>query len=91
VKLTTRHLIRGKGQHRARPVLLPDEPIPAAIGPVRHAVLSEAELERLLDEGTAEPLESAACPCCDRNTPHAIQKNGSRRCWQCGTTTKGDS
>ncbi|MFE2712308.1 hypothetical protein ACFXKI_10025 [Streptomyces mirabilis] len=86
-----RQIVAPNGRHRARPVLLPDEPVPAHVGPVPHSILSEAELARLLEDGVAEPLESAPCPCCDRNTPHAMQKDGSRRCWRCGTTSPAEA
>lgn len=83
-------IVMPTGEHRARPVLLPDEPIPAHDGPVPHVVLDEDELVRLLDEDEAEPIECAPCPCCDRTTAHAMNRDGSRRCWTCGTTTKGN-
>lgn len=74
------------GEHRAgRPLLLPDKPIPARTEPVPHVVLDEDELVRMLDEGTAEPIECANCPCCYRITAHAMNRDGSRRCWTCGT------
>jgi hypothetical protein len=70
-------------------VLLPDEPIPAPTRPVQHAVLTEAQLLQLFDDGEAAVLEGAPCPVCDCFTPHAMSRD-SRRCWECGTTTKGD-
>lgn len=79
-----------KGRHRA--VLLPDEPIPAPDEPVSGEVLDEGELQRLLCEGAAEVLECASCPCCGRITAHAMRRDGSRRCWTCGTeTAAGDA
>jgi hypothetical protein len=83
-----RQIVAPNGRHRLRPVLLPDEPIPAAAPTVR-AHLTEEQLLRLFDDGEAAVLESAPCPLCDRTTPHAISRD-SRRCWTCGTTSKGD-
>ena len=80
-----KQIVAPTGRHRLRPVLLPDEPIPAPVWPITHQVLGEAELTRLLDDGTAEVLSSARCPCCDRFTAHAVPKDGPRRCWECGT------
>ncbi|MEU8968077.1 hypothetical protein AB0D11_02175 [Streptomyces monashensis] len=77
------------GRHRLQPVLLRDDLVPAPDEPTPHEMLDEEELHRLLDEGAAEVLESAACPCCDRTTPHARQNDGSLRCWNCGTETPG--
>lgn len=85
-----RQIVAPNGRHRLRPVLLPDEPIPTPTEPIVGAVLCEDELLRLLNEGVAEPIECAPCPCCDRITAHAMNRDGSRRCWTCGTTTKGD-
>jgi hypothetical protein len=85
-----RQVVAPNGKHRARPVLLPDEPIPAPAEPIIGAVLCEDELARLLDEDTPTPTECAPCPCCDRTTPHAMNRDGTRRCFTCGTTTKGD-
>ena len=80
-----RQLVAPTGKHRGRPVLLPDEPVPARSEPIVHSVLDEAQLYRILHDGTAEVLESAECPCCDRFTAHAVQADGGRRCWTCGT------
>lgn len=71
MKLTVRHLIRGKGQHRAN----------------AGAVLTEATLEELLSTGAVVANESAPCPSCERTTFHAMHRDGSRCCWTCGTTT----
>lgn len=79
-----RQIVAPTGRHRLRPVLLPDEPIPLATEPVASVVLDEDALMRLLDEGAAEVLECALCPCCDRITAHAMGRD-SRRCWTCGT------
>jgi hypothetical protein len=79
-----RQIVAPTGRHRLRPVLLPDEPIVPAAEPVAHVVLDEDELARLLDENAAEVLECAVCPCCDRITAHAMNRD-SRRCWTCGT------
>jgi hypothetical protein len=84
-----RQIVAPNGRHRPRPLLLPDEPIPAPAGPVQHAVLTEEQLLRLFDDGEAEVLRGARCPMCDCTTPHAMSRD-SRRCWECGTTTKGD-
>lgn len=87
-----RQIVAPNGKHRPRrAVLLPDEPITPAAEPVQHVVLDETELERLLEDGEAEPIECAHCPCCNRTTAHAMQRNGSRRCWTCGTTTQGEN
>jgi hypothetical protein len=85
-----RQVIAPNGRHRPQPVLLPDEPIPAPAEPVVGAVLCEDELARLLDEDAAAPTECAPCPCCDRITAHAMNRDGTRRCFTCGTTSKGD-
>jgi hypothetical protein len=79
-----RQVVAPNGKHR-RPVLLPDEPIPAAPLTVREH-LTEAQLLRLFDDGEAEVLTGARCPCCDCTTPHA-QGRDTRRCWECGTTS----
>lgn len=81
-----RQVVAPNGRHRARPVLLPDEPIPAPEVPARGTVLTEAQLLRLFDDGEAEALTGAHCPSCDRTTPHA-QGTEKRRCWECGTET----
>ena len=81
-----RQIVAPNGKHRLRPVLLPDEPIPPATAPTACQVLDEDQLARLLDEGAAEVLECALCPCCDRITAHAMSRD-SRRCWTCGTTS----
>lgn len=80
-----RQIVAPNGRHRSKPVLLPGEPIPATGEPLTHAVRSEAELFRMLHDGTAEVLESEECPCCDRFTAHAVRPDGVRRCWTCGT------
>jgi hypothetical protein len=85
-----RQIVAPNGRHRPRPVLLPDEPIPALDGPVEHAVLDDDELHRLLEADAVQPIECAPCPCCDRITAHAMNRDSTRRCWTCGTTTKGD-
>lgn len=82
-----RQVVAPNGRHRARPVLLPDEPIPPRTEPVPHVVLDEDELLRLLDEDAVEVLECADCPVCDRITAHAMSPD-TRRCWVCGTTSK---
>ncbi|MFB7461233.1 hypothetical protein [Streptomyces sp. NPDC056188] len=51
------------------------------------AVLDDVVLERLLDTGEVVANESAPCPCCGRTTFHAMHRDGSRRCWTCGTET----
>jgi hypothetical protein len=81
-----RQIVAPNGKHRPRrPLLLPDTPIAPAVAPVAHVVLNEDELTQLLDEGQAEPIECAHCPCCNRTTAHAMHRDGSRRCWTCGT------
>lgn len=79
-----RQIVAPNGRHRSRPVLLPDEPIPAPEVPTRGTVLCEAELLRLFDDGEVEVLTGARCPCCDCTTPHAMGRD-RRRCWECGT------
>ena len=76
MKLTVRHLIRGTGQHRA------------TTQPAVQAVLTEATLTKLLDNGDVVANESADCPACERNTFHAMFRDGSRRCWTCNTETE---
>lgn len=78
-----RQVVAPNGRHRLKPVLLPDEPIPPVALTVR-GHLTEAQLLRLFDDGEAEVLTGARCPCCDCTTPHALGRN-SRRCWECGT------
>lgn len=85
-----RQVVAPNGRHRPRPVLLPDEPIPPRTEPVQRAVLTEEQLLQLFDDGEAAVLESGRCPVCDCFTPQAISRDG-RRCWECGTTSKGDS
>jgi len=76
------------GEHRARrPLLLPDEPIPTE--PFERSVVDEAKLEQLLDADQIVANESADCPECRRTTFHAMNRDGSRRCWTCSTTTPG--
>jgi hypothetical protein len=81
-----RQIVAPNGRHRARPVLLPDEPIPPRTEPVPCEVLDEAQLLRLFDDGEAEVLTGARCPCCNCTTPHA-QGRDRLRCWECGTET----
>jgi hypothetical protein len=83
-----RQIVAPNGKHRLKPLLLPDEPMVPPAGPVLHDVLDEDELARLLDEGAAEPIECAPCPCCYRITAHAMNRDGSRRCRTCGTETE---
>jgi hypothetical protein len=85
-----RQIVAPNGRHRARPLLLPDEPIPAPAVPARGTPMSEDELLRLLDEDAVQPIECAPCPCCNRITAHAMNRDSSRRCWTCGTTTTGN-
>jgi hypothetical protein len=82
-----RQIVAPTGRHRPRrEVLLPDEPFPAPSEPVRRGVLTETELSQLLDTEEIVANESADCPACERNTVHAMNSDGSRRCWTCGTT-----
>jgi hypothetical protein len=83
-----RQIVAPNGRHRPRPVLLPDEPIPALTEPLGRAVLTEEQLLQLFDDGEAAVLESAPCPVCDCTTSHAMSRD-SRRCWDCGTTSRG--
>lgn len=50
-------------------------------------VVDEATLARLLSTGDAAATECAHCPACARTTAHAMQRDGSRRCWTCNTIT----
>lgn len=84
-----RQVVAPNGKHRPRPVLLPDEPIPPTVLTVREH-LTEAQLLRLFDDGEAEVLTAAACPCCNRTTPHATGRDGLR-CWECGTETPAEA
>jgi ribosomal protein S27AE len=82
-----RQIVAPNGRHRPRrAVLLPDEPFPAPSEPVRRGVLTETELAQLLDAEVIVANESADCPACARSTFHAMHRDGSRRCWTCGTT-----
>lgn len=47
-------------------------------------------LEQLLADGEVDGLEYAYCPQQGRTTAHAMHADGSRRCWDCGTTTSDD-
>lgn len=92
MKLTVRHLIRGRGQHRPRQaVLLPDEPMHPGSAPVLHAIRDEAHLEQLLDGGMVAANAFATCPAERKQTFHAFDRNGMRRCWTCGETSAGDA
>ena len=84
-----RQVVAPNGRHRARPLLLPDEPIPPRTEPVPHVVLDEDTLLRLLNEDAAEVLECADCPVCDRITAHAMGRS-TRRCWVCGTQSPAE-
>jgi hypothetical protein len=87
-----RQIVAPNGRHRPRrPVLLPDVPLVEQTVPIPHVVLSEGELTQLLDADQVVANESADCPACGRNTFHAMNRDGSRRCWTCATTTQGDS
>lgn len=90
-----RQIVAPNGKHRdrlRRPLLLPDEPFPAPAEPVRYSLLDEDELEQQLEAGDVVANEFADCPACERNTFHAMHRDGSRRCWTCSTTTiPGDS
>lgn len=82
-----RQIVAPNGRHRARPLLLPDEPIPPRTEPVPHVGLTEAQLYQLFDDGEAEVLAGAHCRCCNQTTSHAMGRD-SRRCWECGTETR---
>lgn len=49
--------------------------------------LTEVRLEELLDAGEVVANEVAPCPSCGRSTFHAMNRDGSRRCWTCSTET----
>ncbi|WP_327671887.1 MULTISPECIES: hypothetical protein [unclassified Streptomyces] len=85
MKLTTRNLFRGSGQHRAKtaPAVAPED-LP------RDVLLDEADVDQLLADGDIEANECAPCPACERTTFHAMHTDGSRTCWTCGTTTAGE-
>lgn len=83
-----RQIVAPNGRHRPRrAVLLPDAPIAPTAEPVPHVVLDADELEQLLDSGDIAAVESARCPKCGRNTVHGMNRDSSRRCFDCGTTT----
>lgn len=83
-------IVAPTGRHRPKHLrLLPDMPYEAPSMPVAHAVLSEAELRLLLDTDQVVANESAPCPRCRRATFHGMNRDGSRTCWTCGTTTGG--
>lgn len=84
-----RQVVAPNGRHRARPLLLPDEPIPPVALTVREH-LTEAQLLRLFDDGEAEVLTGARCPCCNHTTPHAMGRD-TRRCWVCGTESSAEA
>ena len=84
-----RQVVAPNGKHRPRPVLLPDEPIPPAAPTVREH-LTEEQLLRLFDDGEAEVLTGARCPCCNCTTPHALGRD-TRRCWVCGTESSAEA
>jgi hypothetical protein len=88
-----RQIVAPTGKHRPRrPVLLlPDEPLVEQTVPIPHVVLNETELSQLLDADEIATHEDADCPRCERATAHAVNRDTSRRCWDCGTTTLGDS
>jgi hypothetical protein len=50
-------------------------------------VLNETELTQLLDADEIATHEDADCPRCERATAHAVNRDTSRRCWDCGATT----
>lgn len=83
-----RQIVAPNGRHRPRRIaLLQDEPFATPTEPVRHGVLDEGELRQLLDAEEIVASESADCPSCERNTFHAMNRDGSRRCWTCQTVT----
>jgi hypothetical protein len=41
----------------------------------------------LLDADEIATHEDADCPRCERATAHAVNRDTSRRCWDCGATT----
>lgn len=88
-----RQIVAPTGRHRPRRIaLLPDEPFPAPTEPAQHGVLDEGELTQLLDAEQIVANESADCPSCERNTFHAMNRDGSRKCWTCShITAAGDA
>ncbi|MFD9248455.1 hypothetical protein [Streptomyces bottropensis] len=79
-----RQVVAPNGRHR-KPVLLPDEPIPAmAIATREH--LDEAQLLRLLNDEEVAVAECAPCPRCKSTTAHAMGR-WTRQCWTCETTS----
>lgn len=92
MKLLSRYIGHSEGRHRPRqPVLLPDEPIHPSTTPVPHAIRDEAHLEQLLDGGMVAANAFATCPAERKQTFHAFDRNGMRRCWTCGETSAGDA
>lgn len=83
-----KQIVAPTGRHRAKGVLLlPDAPLGSTAEPVAHVVLDEGELQQLLDADEITANECAPCPSCVRSTFHAMNRDGSRRCWTCGTVT----
>ena len=81
-------MLPARGRHR-RPLLLPDKPNPAPVGPVRREVLDEESLaEQLLAPWPKPVLTPGAvveprfndCPTCKEVTAGSRNKDG----WLCG-------
>jgi hypothetical protein len=81
-----RQVVAPNGKHRPRPLLLPDEPIPAPEVPVRGTVLGEDQLHQQLENGEVAVTECGPCPRCKSTTAHAMAR-WTRTCWTCDTTS----
>jgi tRNA(Ile2) C34 agmatinyltransferase TiaS len=85
-----RQIVAPNGKHRPRrAVLLPDQPVTLSVD--FRGLVDEAELERQLDADEIATHEDTDCPKCGRTTAHAVNRDQSRRCWDCGTTTPGEA
>ncbi len=67
------------------------EPAPAAPPAASTSLLDERVLAEQLGAGSLEASAWAICPVEERARLHAVHADGSRTCWTCSTTTKGDS
>ncbi|MFH9072732.1 hypothetical protein [Streptomyces alboflavus] len=86
-----RQIVAPTGRHRPRPLLLPDVPIDPPAGPVACGVTDEDTLALLLRSEKVVGTEVAHCAECESETAHAMNRNGTRTCWTCSSTTAGDS
>lgn len=48
-------------------------------------------LAALYVDGQVDALDYATCPHQHRRTPHALRADRSRRCWECGCETPGET